>query len=174
MNEMKIVPATTEDIPELVGLVNSGYRGDASKKGWTTEAELLKGELRIDIPTLQEMIAPPETIMLKAIDDGGQIAGCVFLQVQARGLYLGLLTVSPVLQASGIGKKLLSAAEDFAKAHHCSSIFMQVISIRSDLVAWYERHGYRNTGERKPFPTDNKFGVPTVSLEFAILEKDFR
>ena len=117
------------------------------KKVGLTEAELLKGELRIDIPTLKEMIAPPEAIMLKAVDDGGQIAGCVYLQVQERGLYLGLLTVSPVLQASGIGKKLLSAAEDFAKDHHCSSIFMQVISIRSDLVAWYERHGYRNTAK---------------------------
>ena len=87
-------------------------------------------------------------------------------------IYLGMLTVSPALQDRGIGKKLLAAADEYAKQQHCSAIFMTVISVRSELIAWYERHGYKRTGETKPFPTDNRFGMTTQPLEFVVLEKE--
>ncbi|MBV9988450.1 MAG: GNAT family N-acetyltransferase, partial [Chitinophagaceae bacterium] len=85
--------------------------------------------------------------------------------------YLGMLTVSPALQAKGIGKQLLKAAETYAEAHGCTAITMTVISVRHELIAWYERHGYRFTGERKPFPADAAFGLPKQDLEFIVMEK---
>ena len=168
---MFISPAVTYDIPELVKLINSAYRGDASKKGWTTEADLLEGELRTDIPTLTDLLSNPDAVMLKYKADKGSIAGCVFLEKMERGLYLGMLTVSPLQQANGIGKQLLSAAEGYAKEKSCGCIFMNVISLRQELIAWYERHGYYKTGETKPLPADNRFGTPTRPLEFVIMEK---
>ena len=168
---MHTSPATIEDIPFLVSLINSAYRGEASKKGWTTEADLLEGELRTDIPTLTDIINKPGAAILKYVGEDGNIQGCVYLQQMERGLYLGMLTVSPVLQATGIGKKLLAAAEAFAKSANCPVIFMNVISVRPELIAWYERHGYYDSGERKPLPDDNRFGTPTQPLEFIIMEK---
>lgn len=82
-----------------------------------------------------------------------------------------MLTVSPELQAKGIGKQLLAAAESMAKSEGCKTIQMTVISVRKELIAWYERHGYAATGETAPFPTDPKFGLPKQSLAFIVLEK---
>ena len=168
---MSISIAVKEDIAALVPLINSAYRGEASKKGWTTEADLLKGELRTDIPFLTNLLNNPAATMLKYTDDNGVITGCVYLEKKERGLYLGMLTVSPLQQAGGIGKQLLTAAEVFAKENNCSCIFMNVISVRDELIAWYERHGYYRTDERKPLPDDNRFGSPTRPLEFIIMEK---
>jgi ribosomal protein S18 acetylase RimI-like enzyme len=174
---MEISPATQQDIPTLVSLINSAYRGDASRKGWTTEADLLAGELRTDIPSLTAVMNKPGATLLKYTSPEGAITGCVYLRItpyghkQERGLYLGMLTVSPVLQGAGIGKQLLAAASEYAKENGCSNIFMNVISLRTELIAWYQRHGYHFTGERKPMPADDRFGIPTQALEFAIMEK---
>lgn len=159
------------DIPSLVALINSAYRGEGSKKGWTTEADLLLGPLRIDEETLSKTLHKDGATMLKITKDTGEILGCVYLAEQSGKLYLGMLTVSPELQSTGIGKKLLFAAEEHAKKINLHAITMQVVSVRDELISWYIRHGYHDTGERRPFPTDNNFGVPTQALEFAILEK---
>jgi ribosomal protein S18 acetylase RimI-like enzyme len=168
---MSISRANIKDIPELVELVNSAYRGETSKKGWTTEADLLKGALRTDIPSLNALINNPEAVLLKYSDINNTIIGSVYLEKQKRGLYLGMLSVSPLLQAAGIGKQIMFAAENYAKENNCPCIFMSVISVRHELIAWYERLGYNKTGETKPFPSDNRFGVPTQPLEFIIMEK---
>jgi len=169
---MTISPAIMQDIPVLVSLINSAYRGEASKKGWTTEADLLQGELRTDIPTLTAIIENKDAVILKYISENESITGCVYLHKKERGLYLGMLTVSPVLQGAGIGKQLMAAADSYARENNCNSIFMNVISVRHELIAWYERHGYRQTDERAPFPTDQRFGIPTQPLEFVIMIKN--
>lgn len=168
---MEISSASTQDIPELSALINSAYRGEASKKGWTTEADLLKGDLRTDIPTLTALLSNPKAVILKYILTDGTIAGCVFLEQRERGLYLGMLTVSPEMQAGGIGKQLLAAAESYAIEKGCKSIFMNVITLRSELINWYEKNGYIQTAERVPLPDNPKFGIPTQPLEFVIMEK---
>ncbi|MDZ4810599.1 MAG: GNAT family N-acetyltransferase [Bacteroidota bacterium] len=168
---MQISPAHIKDIPDLVALINSAYRGEASKKGWTTEADLLKGELRTDIPTLTEIMNRLHAVILKYTSTEGSITGSVFLEKQERGLYLGMLSVSPLQQAGGVGKQLMKVAEQYAKENNCPCIFMNVISVRHELIAWYERLGYQKTGETKPLPTDTRFGVPTQPLEFIIMEK---
>jgi len=169
---MPILTATSTDIPALEELLNSAYRGEASKKGWTTEADLLEGDQRTDALTLHQLMQTPGAVFLKCINEQNKIEGCVFLHKNEDKLYLGMLSVSPLIQATGIGKQLMAAAESYARDQKCSSIFMKVISARHELISWYERKGYRKTGETEPFPTDNRFGIPTQSLEFIIMEKE--
>ena len=168
-SNLEITRAVKDDIPELVILVNSAYRGETSKKGWTTEAELLDG-IRTDEDALLKMISQADSVILKGTINK-QLAGCVFLQNQHGKLYLGMLTVSPDIQAKGIGKQLLNASEAYAKEQGCTSVFMSVITVRKELIEWYERRGYHQTAERKPFPNDPRFGIPKQQLEFLIMEK---
>ena len=168
---MIVKPADLSDVISLNILVNSSYRGEFSKKGWTTEADLLDG-LRTDEEALKDMMNDINSVILKCINDEGNIIGCVYLQKQKEKLYLGMLTVSPLFQNKGTGKKLLKAAEQYANENECNSVVMTVISIRYELIEWYERHGYKQTGERKPFNSDTaKFGSPKMHLEFIVLKK---
>lgn len=168
---MSITTANTGDIPSLVILINSAYRGEASKKGWTTEADLLEGELRTDEKTLSELMLKPHSCFLKYITEAGEIEGCVYLEKNETRLYFGMLSVSPLQQAKGIGKKLMTAAETYGRQQDCVKIFMRVISIRYELVDWYLKQGYQKSGQTEPFPSDNRFGTPTQPLEFLIMEK---
>lgn len=166
-----ISPATHHDIPELVALINSAYRGESSRKGWTTEADLIEG-LRTDEPHLLDILNSSGTTLLKYTEPTGRIIGCVRLQKQPDGrLYLGMLTVTPVLQGQGIGRQLLAAAEHHAQRERCHTIYMTVFSVRTELIAWYERHGYRVTGEIVPFQPNEKFEIIRRPLEFQVLEK---
>jgi len=162
--------AQKQDIPALNKLINSAYRGEAAKKGWTTEADLLDG-VRTDEDALKVLLETPGAVMLTARNDGKDITGCVYLEKQPDSFYLGMLTVSPLLQAAGIGKQLLYAAEDYVRQQGYHSINMSVISVRHELIAWYQRHGYAVTGETKPFPANPAFGIPRQPLEFIIMKK---
>ena len=168
---MPITTAIPADIPALERLLNSAYRGQDSKKGWTTEADLLIGDLRTDASTLDTLMHVPDAVFLKYTGNQDEIQGCVFLQKKENKLYLGMLSVSPFIQAKGIGRQLMAEAETYATSNNCSSIFMKVISVRHELVSWYERKGYYKTGNTEPFPADNRFGIPTRQLEFIIMEK---
>ena len=167
-----IAKATIEDIPQLVALLNSAYRGESSKQGWTTEADLIAGEQRTDIATVKEVMDQPGSIILKYTNEEGEIIGTVNLQQHKRGLYLGMFAVSPVLQGGGIGKQLLKAADEYAKEVSVATIYMSVVSVRKELIDWYKRHGYAETGERKPFVEDEITGKHLQKLEFITLEKN--
>lgn len=163
--------AGTTDIPAIMELLNSAYRGESSRKGWTTEADLIAGNVRTDEQNLSDVIAIPGSIFLKYSQDMGPLTGCVNLQVQGHRVYLGMFSVNPDLQGAGIGKTILRSAEEYARSQGCSSIYMSVISVRSELIAWYQRHGYADTGERKAFKEDGLTGKHLRDLEFMILEK---
>jgi ribosomal protein S18 acetylase RimI-like enzyme len=166
----EVKKATLADAPAINQLVNSAYRGDASRQGWTTEADLLDGT-RIDEAAVAELIAQPNTTVL-TYSEADTILGCVELRSEKGKLYLGMLSVAPNTQGKGIGKKLMAAAEDHARSLGITTIFMTVISIRKELIDWYVRHGYRLTGERKPFVVpDTRWGIPKQQLEFVVLEK---
>jgi ribosomal protein S18 acetylase RimI-like enzyme len=169
---MSIIPALEGDIPALVALLNSGYRGEASKKGWTTEADLLQGEVRSSEDLVNTFMKNPGAVFLKYLDDQNNLQGCVYLEKKERKLYLGMLCVSPLIQAKGIGRQLMTAAENYARDKKCSVVFMKVISARHELIAWYERQHYTHTGLTEPFPADDRFGIPTRPLEFIIMEKE--
>jgi ribosomal protein S18 acetylase RimI-like enzyme len=162
--------ATEADVPELNQLVNAAYRGEGSKKGWTTEADLLDGT-RIDQAALSGLLKKSDTTVLLC-RQGVVLLGCVELRQDGGSIYLGMLSVNPDMQGKGIGKKLLEEAERHAAAVNCSKIYMTVISVRQELIDWYVRHGYQLTGERKPFIVpDARWGIPKQELEFVVLEK---
>jgi len=165
-----ITVATINDIPRLELLVNSAYRGEEAKKGWTHEADLIEGTLRTDRNHLIEMIEDPAAVILKYQEDD-ELLGCVYLQLQGATLYLGMLSVSPDHQAKGIGKQLMKAAEDYAREHNCSRIEMNVISARQELIDWYKRNGYQLTEVKRPFHNDGRFGIPKRPVEFIVMEK---
>ena len=170
---MNISKATFGDIPQLVTLINSAYRGEHSKKGWTTEADILGG-LRSDADSLGKMMDKQDAVILKFCNEEMVLQGCVYLEKKQNRMYLGMLTVSPLEQSKGIGKKLLFAGEKYACDQKCSIVEMTVISIRYELIAWYQKHGYYTTGETKPFPSDEKFGIPKQPLEFMVMQKEVR
>jgi ribosomal protein S18 acetylase RimI-like enzyme len=165
-----IAKVVAEDIVSLNTLINSAYRGEFSKKGWTTEAHLLEGSRTTEVELLDIIQDASHTIL--KYSDNGKIIGCVLLKVKANELYLGMLTVSPDLQNSGIGKKLLRQAEVFAVEMQLPKIVMTVITVREELIAWYKRYGYVDTGAREPFPVSEVFNPITKEpLEFMVLEK---
>jgi N-acetylglutamate synthase-like GNAT family acetyltransferase len=171
---MTFIQATYPDAAELVALVNSAYRGESSLQGWTTESHLLDG-IRIDEPTMREYLQARDTVILKHVNDEGNIIACVYLQMFSnKKLYLGMLTVSPNLQAAGIGRRLLLEADIQAKEWGCKTIFMTVISTRTELIDWYKRRGYADTGKREPFHDTKRFGIPRNQepIELMVLEKE--
>ena len=169
---MTIIPAVLADIPALALLVNAAYRdqGDDSPKGWTSESHLISGG-RTNAAGITELLQAPHSVILKCIDEDGQLAGCVHLQKQDNKLYLGLLSVWPKRQGQGIGKYMLTAAADYATKNNCSKIHITVISARPELNAWYGRHGYQRTGETQPFHHGEKSGIQKQPLELIVLEK---
>ncbi len=169
MNQGSISSITEQDIPTLANLVNSAYRGESSKKGWTTEADLLDG-LRTSEESLRSMYRNPDALILKYEEDG-RLLGCVYVETKGDDLYLGMLTVSPDAQTNGIGKQLLLAAEKIAIEKECRAVIMTVITQRHELIAWYKRRGYQPTGETEPFPNDPRFGILKQPLEFMVMEK---
>lgn len=173
MSEATFRPAAPDDVPALHRLIESAYRGDSAKAGWTHEADLLGGQ-RTDETELRDILADASRVLLLAEIDG-VLTGCVQVAKQGEGLaYLGLLTVDPRRQAAGLGRWLIAAAEAEAiDRFGATRMEMTVIRQRAELIAWYERRGYRLTGETRPFPLDDeRFGLPqTRELEFVVLEK---
>lgn len=173
-SDPQISIATIQDIPALIKLLNSAYRGEESKKGWTSEAHLIAGDVRSDEAGVGDAIEKVGSIMLKYTDEQNNLIGCVNLQQHGDKIYLGMFSVSPALQGGGIGKKLLYAAEEYATSLGCKAIYMTVISVRTELIDWYKRHGYIDTRERKLFEEDTVSGKHLQQLEFMVLEKELK
>lgn len=169
--ELSFRQARIADAPAIAALVNSGYRGDASRAGWTTEADYLVGK-RTDEDEVRTLIALPESILLLCLQ-GDDIIGSVHLHREGDAAYLGMFVVRPTLQGQGIGKRFLSAAEETVKREWSSKrIYMTVITLRTQLIAYYERRGYRRTGRFEPFPIEDKRSTALVDdLRFEVLEK---
>jgi len=162
--------AELKDAEKIVELVNSAYRGDSSRKGWTTEADLLDGQ-RTDLERISELIASVGVTLELAISDK-KIIGCVQLKKESDDvLYFGLLTVQPDLQAQGVGKQILQHIENIARRGKCKKLRMTVVHRRPELISYYERRGFKKTGKSEEFPAyDPRNGVLKVSdlqlLEF--------
>ena len=156
----------------LIELVTSAYRGDASRAGWTTEADLLDGN-RIDSEVLHEYIERPlSRVVLAERDD--MLLGCAHVSIEDGAGYFGMFSIRPDLQGGGIGKLLLAEAERVVGGDwKLPAMRMTVIDVRDELIAYYERRGYRRTGIKKPFPsTDPRLGIPLRDdLRFEVLEK---
>ncbi|WP_202841262.1 GNAT family N-acetyltransferase [Luteimonas saliphila] len=167
-------PATPADVPALVALVTSAYRGESSRAGWTTEADFLDGN-RIDADVLRADIARPRSRVLVAEREDG-LAACAHVADEDGAGYFGMFSVRPDLQGGGLGKRLLDECERIVREEwRLPAMRMAVIDIRDALIGFYERRGYRRTGVFRPFPYgDPRYGIPLRDdLRFEVLEKRF-
>jgi len=174
--QMLLYRAVEADYAAIVDLANSAYRGSGSTESWNIETGIIDGQ-RLNESLLREDLAakPGAQLLVYRDDPDGALLGTVLLEEQKEGVwYLGLLTIRPALQNRQLGRGLLAAAEDFAKERGGRRIRMTVVNVRDALIAWYQRRGYRSTGETEPFPYgDERFGRPLRGdLHFVVLEKD--
>jgi ribosomal protein S18 acetylase RimI-like enzyme len=171
--------ATLLDLYDLILLIEGAYRGDESRTGWTTEADLIDGQRTDDIE-IREILDDSTSRLrvaeqITARDPGAaRVVGSVLARREDDGVHLGMLAVHPELQNRGVGRLLLDEGERVAVeelgANEC---VLWVVSCRRELLAWYVRRGYRDSGLREPFPYDSpRLGRPRVAgLEFAVLRK---
>ncbi|MEV6424477.1 GNAT family N-acetyltransferase [Streptomyces sp. NPDC051662] len=164
--------ATAADTDAIVALIESAYRGDSSRTGWTTEADILAGQ-RTDPRGVLDVIESPGSRLL-AVERDGELVACCQLEHRGDVAYFGMFAVSPGTQGSGLGKQVMAVAERVAgETWGVGEMQMTVITVREELIAWYERRGYRRTGKLYPFPYgDERFGIPQRDdLEFELLVK---
>jgi ribosomal protein S18 acetylase RimI-like enzyme len=165
--------AVAEDVAAVVGLVESAYRGESSRAGWTTEADILGGQ-RTDPQGVLEVVQDPQSVLLLAFSEQEALIACCHVESHDDYAYFGMFAVRPTLQGGGVGKAMLAEAEKLAvERWGVSEMRMTVISVREELIGWYERRGYRRTGKTSPFPYgDERFGLPKRDdLEFELLVK---
>jgi ribosomal protein S18 acetylase RimI-like enzyme len=165
--------ATDADVDALVALIESAYRGDDSRAGWTTEADILEGQ-RTDPEGVLEVIKSPGSRLI-VVEREEQVVACCQLEHRGAHAYFGMFAVGPAHQGGGLGKVIIAEAERIARASWgVPEMHMTVISVRDDLIAWYERRGYRRTGKMTPFPYgDERFGIPQRDdLQFELLVKE--
>jgi GNAT superfamily N-acetyltransferase len=170
-NEIILCTALPEDADKIAALVNSVYRGENAKKGWTTEADFLEG-IRITNEKVSEIIARDSDVIINAVMDN-QIIGCVHLENKGTYTLLGMLSVDVNHQDKGIGKLLINECERYTReVYNCDEIRMKVISRRTELIDYYKRRNYRVTGEREDFGSCcDTFGEPKETLYFEIMYK---
>jgi ribosomal protein S18 acetylase RimI-like enzyme len=172
MTETTIRDATAADIPDLHHLIESAYRGESSRAGWTTEADLLDGQ-RTDPEDLADILADPKQALLTAWH-ADELVGCVLIADRGEGAgYFGMLSIRPTLQGGGLGRRLVDAAHAaLADRFGARRVRISVLPQRETLIAWYERLGYRQTGGTLPFPYGNpRFGLPKRDdLYFVVME----
>jgi GNAT superfamily N-acetyltransferase len=173
---MILTPALDTELDDIAALVNGAYRGAGAKAGWTHEADYIAGQ-RTDPAALRaDLAANPQALMLIHRDaPDSPLLACVWLEpLDEPGVwYLGMLTVRPDLQDRKLGRDVLAAAEAYAAGQGAHRMRMTVVGIRDTLIAWYQRRGWRLTGETRPFPYDDqRFGVPRrADLDFVVLER---
>lgn len=169
MSELTFRFAGRTDAPAIAALIEEGYRGEESRRGWTSEAHLIEGN-RTSVAEIEALIVTPDARFIMAFDNDALI-GCALIKNEAGEGYFGMFAVKPALQGGGRGKQILAHAEQQIRdLWHCPRIAMTVISIREDLVAYYERRGYTRTGT-KPFPFDREPGAKRKDFHFVVLTK---
>lgn len=163
--------ASEADASEIAALVNRAYRPASSERGWTHEANLVSGE-RTSVEQVLSLFGPQSAILV--LQEKAEILGCVYVQAAGVHAYIGMLATHPGRQAQGLGKQLLSHAEQYASEHYGVSGFkMSVLSSRAELIAFYERRGYVRTGETEEYPLSAGVGTPLVEgLQILVLCKD--
>lgn len=140
--------------------------------GWTTEADYLDGQ-RTDPEGVRQIIGAPDGVLL-VVERAGELVACCQLEHRGDHAYFGMFAVRPGLQGGGLGKEVLAEAERRAREEWgATEMRMTVVNVREELIAYYERRGYRRTGELSPFPYgDERFGIPLrTDLAFELLVK---
>lgn len=170
---MQLRPATDNELAIAAQLINAAFRGDGANRGWTNEQDFIEG-LRTDEAELRiELQQNPGARLYLLRDEDGVLLGCVWLAPKSVAVwYLGLLSIRPDLQDRKIGRRLLDDAETIARDNGATTMRITVVNIRTELMAWYQRRGYRLTGESEPFPHESPFAkAKRADLSLLVLEK---
>jgi len=175
MNELpKLTIATDADVPAVVSLINTAFRGAGDDTGWSTREQYIEGTRITEDLLREDIAAKPHATMLLWRRADNSLRGCVWLEpVNDSVWYLGKLAIPPRDQNAGLGRKLLQAAENWAQQRGATEIRMTTVNLRAALIDWYKRRGYALTGETKPFPYgDSRFGRPKRDdLHFVVLRR---
>jgi ribosomal protein S18 acetylase RimI-like enzyme len=166
-------PGAPADAESLVQLIRSAYRGESSRQGWTSEADLVGGD-RINVEQVLASIEGPNSFMLVR-DDGNSIIACCHVEDRGSNLaYFGTFAVAPTEQGVGLGRRMLAEAERSAVLRFGSTVLeLTVLAQQEKLLAWYERLGFSRSGETRPFPADPQFARPLRNdLYFVVLSKN--
>ena len=102
---------------------------------------------RIDIETVRGLASKGKFILLDAAAaENATITGCVYVEIKADRVYIGLLSVDPSRQRSGTGSRLMAAAEEHGREAGCRFADLRIVNIRQELPAFYQKRGYRESG----------------------------
>jgi GNAT superfamily N-acetyltransferase len=163
--------AIASDAHAVARLVNSAYRPVIGAGGWTHESDLVAGD-RTSPEQVTALIRKPNTVLLIGLVRN-EIAASALIEQAGRISLIGMLAVQPVQQATGIGKRILAEAEHYAITHFGAEMLrMNVLSTRSELLAFYVRRGYCRTGVLLDYPNNTDVGTPKRDdLKIVVLEK---
>jgi ribosomal protein S18 acetylase RimI-like enzyme len=163
---MEIIAAVLSDIPSICEILNLAYRGEEAKKGWTYESDLIEGDKRTSEEDLSTLLSKKNTLFFVAKNQNQKVIGTLLLEIKDKSLHMGMLSVQPSLQGNGLGKMLFSKAVETGKLLHLKNILIQVVHVRTELIAWYEKLGFIPTGNISPFEVPLEFGKPRVPIHF--------
>lgn len=163
---MKISRAILSDLPNICLLANNAYRGEEAKKGWTFESDFIEGDKRTDENDLFFLFSNEKAIFLIAKNEDEVMTGSVYLEAKNENLYMGMLSVEPILQGKGIGKLLVSNAIQYGQSLGLEKLQIQVVHLRKELILWYEKLGFISSDKMMPFEVPLEFGKPKVPLHF--------
>lgn len=170
MTDLVFSFATVPDVPRVAALIELAYRGSVAAKGWTNETDILEGP-RSSPSEVERLVRDPRSRFLMASEDG-QLAACCLLQQYGEGAYFGMFAVDPERQQQGLGKVMVAQSEEAVKVlWRAKFLRLTVISLRDALIAWYERRGFKLTGEREPFPFDDAPGALRTDFDLVVLQK---
>ena len=162
------------DAQDIAALINSAYRGETSRAGWTTEADILDG-LRTTTKEVASIIKREDAFILVGVLRDQIVATICCEKQNAHGrniAHLGMIAVKPTLQSKGHGTTMIQAAEAMtAREWRVVGFHMAVITVREELISFYERLGYAHTGEFKNFPENATLWQPKVdglTLEYLV------
>lgn len=165
------------DAAPITALIERAYRGPETAGQWDSESHLLRGP-RTSIAEIADLLGRADSRFVVAMQ-AGRMAGCALIQQVAadtdpRFCYFGMFATDPACRAEGLGKAVLAESERLARdifgARH---MVMTVINVRTALIAWYERRGYRLTGVHLPFPFTETSGEARRDFDLAEMRKDF-
>ena len=162
--------AAFQDAAVVVDLVNDSYSGPDRDLGWTPETGIFDGP-RTSLKEVRQAIARDDCRII-LLEEASVLLGCCQIERQDDLAYLGLFAVLPRAQAKGLGRAILAEAEvRAAQLWNCAGIWMTSISLQSKLIAYYERRGYAQTGERLPFPEAEMSGALRTDFDLVVLRK---
>src|SRR6185369_5071678 len=145
--QISIRVATAADAPKITAIINAAFR--------VAEGFFIDGN-RITQAEVEESLTKGAFLLAET---DGKLNGCVYVEMRGERSYLGLLSVDPTTQQSGLGSRLMLEAERYCRERGSHSMDILIVSLREELPAFYQKRGYVESGTT-PFPADVPVKIP--------------